>query len=227
MIRRNEYILKACLGKKVLHIGCCDAPLMKERILRDELLHFKLLSVARSVHGLDCSAADIAILRKQYRVPDLITGTAERAADYFRGMKFEVIVAGEILEHLDNPGLFLGSARTLLEPEGACIVTVPNGVAFRRGINSLLRRESVHSEHNYYFSRKTIVRLLERYGFSIREIHGYRIVDQQFLLAFVSDAFAGLFSEFACEGILAVARLDTVCLPGSQMRDNNTVADGV
>lgn len=227
MIRRDQYILKACSGKRVLHIGCCDTPLMVERIRRNELLHLKLLSVARPVHGLDCSSPDIAVLQEQYYVKNVVAGNAERVADYFRGMKFEVIVAGELLEHLDNPGSFLDSSGMLLEPDGIFIVTVPNGVAFRRGINSLLRRESVHDGHNCYFSKKTIARFLEHHNFVIEKIHGYRIVDRQFLLAFVSDAIAGIFSEFACEGILAVARLHAACTKDSTPRRKKKVFDDI
>lgn len=42
------------------------------------------------------------------------------------GEKFDVVIAGEIIEHLPNPGRFLERARAHLADGGELIVTVPN-----------------------------------------------------------------------------------------------------
>src|SRR2546425_668510 len=42
------------------------------------------------------------------------------------GEKFDSIVAGELIEHLANPGMFLKSARARLRPDSQLILTTPN-----------------------------------------------------------------------------------------------------
>lgn len=204
---RKDYIIEKCKGKRVLHVGCCDTPLMQDRIKNNKLLHFQLHEVAQELYGIDISEKDIILLKEKYKIQNLIVGNCERISDYFPAARFDVVVASELLEHLSNPGNFLLSLKSLLYPTSILIVSVPNGVAFRRGINSILRRETVHSDHNFYFSRKTISGLLMRHGYEVMDIHGYRIMDKKFLLSYISDIFASFFSEFACEGIVLSAKL--------------------
>ena len=45
------------------------------------------------------------------------------------GRKFDVIVTGEILEHLPNQGLFLENAERHLKKKGVQILTTPNALA--------------------------------------------------------------------------------------------------
>lgn len=207
MVDRTKWIVGKCINKKVLHVGCCDTPLMIKEIKANNLLHFKLLNVAKELDGIDISKDDIELLENIYKVPNLVCGDCEKITDYFPNDKFEVVVAGELLEHLNNPGLFLTSLKELLTPESLLIISVPNGVAFRRGVNSLLRRETVHSGHNFYFSKKTIVNFLARKGYEVLEIHGFRVINKRTLAAYISDSFASFFSEFACEGIALAAKV--------------------
>jgi len=207
MVIRENWIVEQCKDKKVLHVGCCDSPLMHDRIKCNNLLHFKLLNVAKELYGIDITGDDIIFLQKEYNMQNLTIGNCEQISDYYLGMKFDIVVASELIEHLNNPGIFLASLRSLLHPSSTFVVSVPNGVAFRRGINSILKRETVHQDHNCYFSKKTITGLLQRNGFEIINIKGYRIMNKKTFFAYVSDYFASLFSEFACEGIVVSAHL--------------------
>ncbi len=89
--------------------------------------------------------------------------------------KFDVIVAGELIEHLENPGLFLRSARSVLaksSPSPMLILTTPNvlGVLFFLN-HSVLNKKEPWPEHVCYFTRSTITQLLEREGFSNITLH--------------------------------------------------------
>jgi len=50
---RKVFIANYCRGKKVLHVGCADAGLTMDRLEKNSLLHFMLLSEAERVWGVD------------------------------------------------------------------------------------------------------------------------------------------------------------------------------
>ena len=51
---RVSYILSACLGKRVLHVGCVDAPYTQRRFERGTLLHMAIEKVAAVQYGSIC-----------------------------------------------------------------------------------------------------------------------------------------------------------------------------
>ena len=89
------------------------------------------------------------------------------------GRKFDVIIAGELIEHLDNPGLFLQRVKSHLEEDGLLILTTPNPFALGNAfipIKLLLGGDySVNKEHKCWYCLKTLRQLLEKYGFKIIE----------------------------------------------------------
>ena len=205
MIDRDKMVLERCAGKKVLHVGCCAAPACREMCESGRLLHLKLREVASELWGLDMSGEDITYLKDQYQMENLVVGDAELIDRSFPSSSaFDVIVAGDVIEHLKNPGLFLDGTHSLLAPQGILIVSVPNGVVFHRGLKSLLGKETVNLDHNFYFSRKTLCHLLSSCGYETNEIYGFRLRDWSITALF--DLFASMFSQWACEGVVAIAR---------------------
>lgn len=205
MIDRDKMILERCAGKKVLHVGCCATPGCRMMAESGRLLHLKLRGVASQLWGLDMSSEDITYLEEEHRFENLVVGDAQKIDQSFPSeTAFDVIVAGELIEHLNNPGQFLDGAHSLLAPEGSLIVSVPNGVTFFGGLKSLLGKETVHQDHNFYFSRKTLSHLLESCGYEMVEIYGYRMKDKS--ITALVDLFASMFSQWACEGVVAMAR---------------------
>ena len=90
---------------------------------------------------------------------------------------FDVIVAGDILEHLPEPGLALTLLRPLLRPEGRLLVSLPNvaNVTVRLGLLfgrfPLSDRGILDRTHLRFFTRKTGRELLQQNGFQVlREI---------------------------------------------------------
>jgi SAM-dependent methyltransferase len=64
--------------------------------------------------------------------------TAELVHTYFEDFdtneRFDTIVMGFVLEHVDNPRLLLDRYRKFLAPGGRCFVAVPNGESLHRRI---------------------------------------------------------------------------------------------
>lgn len=151
VVERMVFLMACCKDKTVLHMGCASGPL-------DE----KLRSVARRVYGFD-----------RDDVPD---------RDHFYRLDFEreelpelpepidVVVCGEILEHMSNPGQFLDKVRPYC---GELVITVPN--AFSDGGVAQLKRgfENVNDSHVAYYSYKTLDILVVRHGFRRKEMYWY------------------------------------------------------
>mgnify|MGYP001811442567 CR=1 FL=1 len=105
----------------ILDVGCIDHS--AEMLLRepDRWLHAAMCKSAKSVTGLDILADEAAKLNSQgFRI---IAGDA-CVSDL--GRRFDAIVAGEIIEHIDTPGTFLRNMRRHLAPGGKLYVTTPN-----------------------------------------------------------------------------------------------------
>jgi 2-polyprenyl-3-methyl-5-hydroxy-6-metoxy-1,4-benzoquinol methylase len=95
--------------------------------------------------------------------------------------RWDFIVAGDVVEHMNNPGLFFESARKLLKDDGTLIVTVPSAFSVKRFFwLSFTGHEQVHPDHTAYFSEATLARVGERNGFRIANIHGFQWVNPTF-----------------------------------------------
>jgi 2-polyprenyl-3-methyl-5-hydroxy-6-metoxy-1,4-benzoquinol methylase len=187
---RHALILEKCQGKRVLHLGCVDAGLLYERFQSGELMHHRLASVASELWGVDVDVEGITFLRSK-GFNNLIIGDVCELdkIDRLRGQTFEVIVTSEVIEHLQNPGLFLSAVQTLMTPETELIITVPN--AFRLDTLTWLLRgvEFVHPDHNYWFSYHTITNLVQKSGFTLKDVYVYSFQYRTVLPAGIRRSF--------------------------------------
>jgi 2-polyprenyl-3-methyl-5-hydroxy-6-metoxy-1,4-benzoquinol methylase len=173
-IDRDELIVDRCKGKVVLHLGCVDYPLLDERLLTNQLLHQKLVQSAKSVWGVDLDEAGIRRLTAECRIDKLLVADAEHLETVAgRIEQPEIVVAGEILEHVNNPGLVLAGIRNLLQPGGELLITVPNALAMRIWVHTFRHRENIHPDHVVYFSPYTISNLVSRFGFRVTRLWWY------------------------------------------------------
>ena len=171
LVQRLDIIREICSGKRVLHLGCTNYPYTEDAIKLNMLLHFDLEKVATDLWGLDSDQAGINVLTahgsKQIMLCDL-----ERLDHLDLDGTFDVIVAGEIIEHLNNPGLFLKGIRRFMTKDSVLIVTTVNaycamrffyyGARGKRG-----RIEPVHPDHVAYYSYTTLKLLIERHELEI------------------------------------------------------------
>ncbi len=83
------------------------------------------------------------------------------------GERFEVAVAGDVIEHVSNQGLLLDNIRRHLVPEGRLIITTPNA----KWPTVLLRPNVTHVLwHDIY----TLRQLFERHEFKLEVCRFYR-----------------------------------------------------
>ena len=57
-VLRLPLILEECKNKKVLHLGCADAPFTEARLNKGNLLHLQISGVSSRNVGIDIDADD-------------------------------------------------------------------------------------------------------------------------------------------------------------------------
>jgi len=92
----------------------------------------------------------------------------------FGDQRFDVVMFGDVLEHLVEPRAALARVATILKPEGYVVASVPN-VAHGSLRLSLLRGEFRYTElglldrtHLRFFTRETLADLFQQAGYAIR-----------------------------------------------------------
>src|SRR6476469_1175877 len=120
---RTTFLLERCRARRVLHLGCLDWPIQRERLANGTWLHGKLTEVAAELVGIDLASEAISEVQSQGYGHNIHIGDAEHLDEVAsRFGRFDVVVAGELIEHLNNAGLFLESAKTVLGPDGRLLI---------------------------------------------------------------------------------------------------------
>ena len=91
--------------------------------------------------------------------------------DFADGMAFDVIFAGEIIEHIYHDDRFLEQLRKILAPGGVLALTTPNlFFSVNRLVMPFGRMPffSWEQYHYHFYSRPTLTKLLEDCGFNVR-----------------------------------------------------------
>jgi len=106
---------------------------------------------------------------------EMIVANLDESVPELKG-QFDVIVYGDILEHLKNPARLLAGLNRFLTPTGRVIVSVPNFAhAFVR-LNLLLgrfeymERGILDRTHLRFFTRRSFRRFLEEAGLAVEQM---------------------------------------------------------
>lgn len=170
---------RECAGKRVIDIGCVSSGMLEERASNGTLLHQRLAATAGAILGVDIDAPGVQRLKAlgfhNVIAADLAQSSKPviRAAE--RLMKgCDVIVCGEVLEHVPNAGAMLRGVAEVARAFGAhALFTVPNAFSIRGMLAVLSGTEIVHPDHKYYFSWRTLRALLECCGLNTEQVYFY------------------------------------------------------
>lgn len=154
-----SYLIDRLKNSSVLHVGCTDFPITEERIRYGKLLHGHLTKNCTHVVGIDNSSEGIKLLENN----GFDNVKQMDAEDLKLNEKFDFIYAGDVIEHMNNPGSFFNNAKSLLNDNGALIISVPNAYSFNVFKFILTGIEPTHKDHTYYFSVKTLTELCSRF----------------------------------------------------------------
>jgi trans-aconitate methyltransferase len=194
--------------REVAHIGCTDSPYTAERLAADALLHQQLVRIA-NVTGFDIEADALELLSQALPSERFVLADIAASVPEPERGRYQLVVAGEVLEHVPNADAFLVGCRELTASEGLICVTVPNACSPKIGLRALAGREMIHPDHRTYYGPRTLARTLRGAGFEPESMASYlapagtigRLVYHPVL-----KAAHKLFEGPVGEGLIAVAR---------------------
>lgn len=165
--QKMTYLLPYVKGKTVLDVGCADqAGTHPEKRIR--FLHGYIKYHAAEVVGIDAAFAQVEALNK-LGYTEIICGDAEH---YDLNRRFDVVFAGELIEHLSSPGLFLNNAYRHLYDDGLLILTTPNRFHASPFIDAMLTGalpdyKKPMAAHVAYYDINCLCALASRHGFKL------------------------------------------------------------
>jgi methionine biosynthesis protein MetW len=138
---RVNLILKALDGLgpvgRILDVGCGDGSLSAMLARNSEQVAGIEVSMeaCRMAHsrGIGVTRADV----ETYAFP-------------FRPESFDVVVAGEVIEHMTDPDEFLQEVVRVLKPHGHCILTTPNLASWYNRLLLLLGYQPHHTDVSFW-----------------------------------------------------------------------------
>lgn len=125
----------------MLDLGCVDHSVNK--FIKDSVLHKKIKHVAKEVVGVDI-----------IKVPGIVKADVQ---NFNINKKFDTIVVGELIEHLENFKGFLNSVKLHMNSETLLIISTPNVFSIGDVFGGLIHKEKHTSPHHMcWFSEKNI-----------------------------------------------------------------------
>lgn len=145
-----------CKDKSVLHVGCMDWPVTNY----SRNLHMNLDKVCSELVGLDTNSDNFEEMSKLLNHKELYDDLNQIA-----DKQFDIMLIPEVLEHVDNMGLFLSNLS-----RAKCkkvIITVPDAYLCYskhfKYLNSKEFHEIVHPDHNCWFSPYTLRNIVQKF----------------------------------------------------------------
>jgi 2-polyprenyl-3-methyl-5-hydroxy-6-metoxy-1,4-benzoquinol methylase len=197
-------------GRRLLDIGTIG----HEFEARQEIGTFYLSEFVKKagyVKGIDILEEDVA--RARAAGFEVVVGDAESFVD---AEPYDVVFAGELIEHLSNPGLFLRCSIRNLKKDGVLVITTPNAFSMSRLLKcvfGLTNEPPVNPEHTCYYTPQTLRQLSDREGFEIKRIYfsdydyGTRgVTMKRAVMLRINRVLCDLFPQFSQSFIAVLGR---------------------
>lgn len=169
-MKKIEFILPYAENRNVLDLGVVQHDISKYEL--DNWMHRHLHRVARRCVGVDIVEEGIEVLRE--RGYDVRVGDAQNL--HLEGIEtesFDLVVAGDLIEHLADSKGFFESVHRYLKPGGRFIVTTPNPWFALRFVQAARGNVYENVEHTCWYSMGTLREMLSRHGLEVeRAVYG-------------------------------------------------------
>lgn len=158
------FVIRHARNRRVLDLGCVQHNPLFAR--SKGWLHKAVKEVALEVVGLDLDAKGVRRLH-ELGYGDIVVGDAQ---SFDLGRTFEVIVAGDLIEHLHDVGGFLESCRRHMSREAKLLICTPNPWHWHRCVKALRRDPPVNPEHTLWMCPVTLRQVALRFGLRVESV---------------------------------------------------------
>lgn len=167
---RDEYLMEISTSLKVLHIGCADhIPLIEDKIKKNVWLHKLLSEKASRCCGIDINEAGLEFMR-QLGYIDVVNVNieTEELTQSITSEKWDLVILGEILEHVNNPVLFLQNIKNKLKVcADKLVITAPSALRLNNFKKAIKHQELINSDHRYWFTPYTLAKVGYEAGLTV------------------------------------------------------------
>lgn len=159
---RIERILSRVREPSVLNVGCVGEAETRFELHRELCESFP----GACVRGIDTNREGVEQMRA--RGYDVLVGDAEALPS---AGEFDTIVAGELIEHLANPGRFLAGCARTLRPGGRLVLSTPNPFSVMHSLMYLKSRGGAfNGGHACWFCPQTLRQIAALCGLRVVEL---------------------------------------------------------
>jgi len=163
-----------CRGKRVIHLGFADhKELIETKIKNNVWLHARLMKVASVCYGFDINCEAVDFVKNNFRIDNIfcVDILNEDLPTQIKKEKIDLVVIPEVLEHIDNPVAFLMNLKSKLSSiVNEVVITVPNAFRISNFQFAKSNIEAVNSDHRYWFTPYTLLKVLVRSGYEPLDI---------------------------------------------------------
>lgn len=157
--RRRDFLLDHIdAGERVLDVGCGEGRFAAE-----------LVEAGAEVVGIDTAAEPLRRARERHLELDLRQVPAAGAWP-LEDASFDVVWAGEVIEHVADTAGWLSEVRRVLRSGGALLLSTPDHGRLRMlqwtlGKRAFERHFDPRADHLRFYTRGTLTELIEDFGF--------------------------------------------------------------
>jgi len=158
--------------KKIIHLGCCDhIPLIQKKIKNNTWLHGRLCKSSKRCIGIDINEDGVNFIKNNLGFGDVLCGDIiEEDINSITEEHWDYMVLGEILEHVDNPGLFLSSIQSKYHGiVDRLVITVPNAFSYQNIRYTFSNKECINTDHRYWFTPYTLAKIVTLAGMQVEK----------------------------------------------------------
>ena len=164
---REQMLVEFAQGKRVVHVGFVDEHRLETKLGQGTWLHARLADAASSLVGIDVEEEGVRWASEHGFDAHAVDAQSPKAVAALGLEPADVVIAGEVIEHLDAPGPFLRAMRELATRDGLLIVTTPNAYRLLNFLAPTAGVELVHPDHTAWHSPHTLATLLARSGWEL------------------------------------------------------------
>jgi SAM-dependent methyltransferase len=158
-LRRRFLLETVRRGDRALDLGCGSG-------------EFTALLAEAGAEVIGVDVADAALARARARHPGIdvrripIDGPLP-----FEDNSFDLVWASEVIEHIADTARWLSEVRRVLVPRGRLLLTTPAHGRLRIALGGVERFSAPLGDHLHLYTRSSLGRLLEEFGFGEVSVH--------------------------------------------------------